>query len=375
MSQIHDRRIWPLSLAASEGFATARFGRWTSLLVIFAIAWCVAAPAAADAIGVTRLIQGEQAWIDAGGYVLVVTGARNESGTNPVPGAVCDRLTEIEGISAAFALQTSGARAAFTHIPGGRAPIYEVSPGAARFLGATPTASATVIVTSGLAQRTGVRDAEDVRLVLSAGGATTAKSGVLTARAVDSAVLGEEYDGALLVPAILTGDVSTCFVRTDAAHHKAVATALPALLAYGGQPALAQPRLFSSDFTVDYTSAYEDRDLRWLWVPAAALLALIWMITQWFRRSQLAIYVTFGMKPAPRLVMQVSEWAVLVAFGLPWGWGLGIVWALALGASVETALTQVSLHAILTVLAASVVVVLFGLRPTGSLLDALKDRT
>jgi len=46
----------------------------------------------------------------------------------------------------------------------------------------------------------------------------------------------------------------------------------------------------------------------------------------------------------------------------------------ALGARVTQALTQVTAHALLVVLGASVIVVLLGFRPTGTLLNALKDR-
>ena len=95
---------------------------------------------------------------------------------------------------------------------------------------------------------------------------------------------------------------------------------------------------------------------------------------QWFRRSQVAIYATFGMRAASRLVMQTAEWGVLAALGLLWGWALGVVGALALGARWEQAVSLVSFHAVLTVAGASLVVILLGLRPTGTLLNALKDR-
>lgn len=367
--------VWPLPLAAREGIATARNGRWTSLLIVIAVAACIAGPAAADASAVSRLIADEQAWINAGGHVFVVTGARTEATENPIVSTTCDRLAQLDGVSAAFALRPVENRAAFSHIPGGRAPVYEVTPGAPAFLGSVAGLGAPVIVTTGLAQRTGVRDGETVRLIESDGLVTSPPSDQLVAQVADSAVMGEEYDGAFLVPTVWVGDARVCFVRTDSAHYSAVAAVLPTLLAYDGQPALVQPRLFSSEFTVDYAHAYEDRALRWLWVPSAVLLLLIWAITQWFRRSQLAIYTTFGMRTASRMTMQASEWAVLSAFGLMWGWGIGVTWALALGSRVDVAAALVSSHAAATLLTASAAVVLFGMRPTGSLLDALKDRS
>ena len=369
------RRVWPLGLAAREGLATARTGRWTSLLIVVAVAWIVAAPGAADAVGVTRLIESEREWIDAGGHVFVATGARTEAGQNPIPADVCDRLAGIDGIGAAFALKRTNANGSLAHIPGGRASIYDVSAGAAKFLGVDPAPGGIVIATAGFAERTGVRDGDLVTVVQRAGQGTAAStSDQLTVRVADTFVMGEEFDGALLMPTPLAGDADACYVRTDAAHHRAVESALPAYLAHEGQPAIPNPRLFESDFTVDYTTAFEDRPLRWLWVPAAALLGLLWAMLQWFRRSHVAIYATFGMRAASRLVMQAAEWGVLAALGLLWGWGLGVVGALALGARWEQAVSLVSCHAVLTVVGASLVVILLGLRPTGTLLNALKDR-
>jgi len=124
---------------------------------------------------------------------------------------------------------------------------------------------------------------------------------------------------------------------------------------------------------VDYTTAYEDRQLRWVWVATAAVLGLLWAMVQWFRRTHVAIYSTFGARAPSRLVMQVTEWAALATVGALWGWALGVTGALAFGAQAGHALTLVSFHGALTLLGATAVVVLVGLRPTGTLLTALKD--
>lgn len=368
-------RIWPLNLAAREGGATARTGRWTSVLMIIAIAWAIAAPGMADALGVTRLIESEREWIDAGGYVYVVTGARQDGLELPVPAQVCDRLSRIDGINSSFALAGSDANGSVAHVPGGRVSIYEVSAGALAFLEIDPDERGVAITTPSFSERTGVSDGDPVTVIRRGGPVHPAgASDLLTARLADTAAMGDEFDGALLVPAQLNDTANACFVSTGAAHHSAVEAALPAYLAYDGTPAIANPRLFASDFTVDYTTAFEDRPLRWLWVPAAALLGLLWAMLQWFRRSHVAVYSTFGMRAPSRLVMQVSEWAVLAGVGTLFGWALGVTGALALGARSSQALMLVSSHAALTLVGASLIVILLGLRPTGTLLNALKDR-
>jgi hypothetical protein len=373
------RRAWPWRLAAREGLDTATTGRWTSLLVMVAVAWACAIPGAADAVGVTRSVEGERAWLDAGGRVFVVTGARDaQNQTNPVPAAACDALSRVEGIDASFALKFTSAVGSLAYIPEGRVSLYEVSPGALAFLGAEPAPGGSVLATVGFADRTGVVSGDQVRVTRRAGpNANPATSDPLTVTVVDSAVLGDEYEGSLLLPYSPSPSDATadlCYVRTDTAHYEAVASAVGAWLEYGGKAAIANPRLFSGDFTVDYTRAYEDRPLRWVWVPSAALLALVWGMIQWFRRGQVAIYATFGARPHSRLIMQATEWAVLAVAGAAWGWSLGVVAAIAFGARASQAVQLVTYHAGLALLAASAAVVLVGLRPTGTLLNALKDR-
>lgn len=368
--------MWPLGLSAREGVATARTGRWTSTLIVIAVAWAIAAPSIADAVEVTRLIESERAWIDAGGYVFVVTGARETGGTAaPIPADVCDRLSRMEGIDASFALKRTGARGSVGHVPGGQATIYDVSAGALQFLRVEPDPRGVVIATTSFAERTGVADGDPVTVVRRASPeVAAATSDLLTTRVADTSTMGEEYDGALLMPARLTDTADACFVRTDAAHLSAVEAALPTLLGHEGKSAIPNPRLFASEFTVDYSTAFEDRPLRWLWAPAAALLGLLWAMLQWFRRSQVAIYATFGMRAPSRLVMQVSEWAMLAAIGALFGWALGVTGALALGARSAQALGLTSAHAGLTLIGATLLVIVLGLRPTGTLLNALKDR-
>jgi len=265
-----------------------------------------------------------------------------------------------------------------SYIPEGRVSLYEVTPGVFAFLDMEPAPGGSVLATRGFAERTGVVGGERVRVTRRAAPESDpATSDPLAVTVVDSSVLGDEYEGSLLLPYSPSPSDPTadlCFVRTDTAHYVAVASALGVWLEYEGKPAIANPRLFSGDFTVDYTHAYEDRPLRWVWVPTAALLALLWGMIQWFRRGQVAIYATFGARPRSRVVMQATEWGVLASVGAAWGWSLGVLAAVAFGSRAAQAVQSVSFHAGLALVGASAAVVLIGLRPTGTLLNALKDR-
>ncbi len=369
------KRVWPLALAAREGFETSRSGRWTSLLIVLAVTWACAVPGAADALNITDLVEKEHAWIEAGGNVFVVEGARAEGIPNPIPAPACETLSQYEGIDASFALIRTNASGALSHIPGARPALYGVTPGAFKFLGIEPDAEGTVIATAGFARRAGLANGDPAVVVRRAGlGVSEARSDVIRLAIADTTVMGEELDGALLLPSAVPTTADACYVRTDAAHHRAVEATLPSLLSYNGMPAVPNPRLFSGEFTVDYTTAYEDRPLRWVWIATAGALGLLWGLVQWFRRSQVAIYATFGAKARARLAMQSTEWGILALVGAVWGWSLGILGSVAWGARAYPAFSAVSFHTALTVLGASILVILLGLRPTGTLLNALKDR-
>lgn len=369
------RPVWPWRLAAAEGVATARTGRWASAIVVVVLAWLCAAPGAVDAITVDRLVKGEQAWIAAGAFVYRVQGATTSGLTNPVPAGACDRLAQTDGIDAAFAARRDTTPARTTAAPGGRISLIHVSPGALGFLAAASHPHGVALVTEELAERIGVTDGDPIQLLTTPDGATPADTPtVLTTRVVPTDQLGTDLAGTILVPGAPEERADLCLVRTHPSHAAAVEDLLPSALAWDGTPARATPLLIDSPFTIDYTTAYDTRALRWAWIATAVLAALVWALVQWTRRSYLAIYATFGMPAASRLIMTMTEWITLTALGGLWGWSLGVVGALAAGTTPAQALSQVTWHTTLTLLGASTLVVLIGLRPTGTLLDQLKDR-
>lgn len=359
------RRPWPWPLLVGEGLRTALTGRWTSLLVVTVVAWTCAVIGGADALAVSRTPRAEQEWVDAGAYVLRVTGAPSEGRLRPVPAPACERLADVSGVSDTFWAQRRGDPESFAHVPGGRFSVVDVSPGAFGFLAAEVPATASVLVSSGLAERVGLVDGAPV---------VVGTSGVLRARTSDVAVLGDDFDGVLLAPAGPRSRAETCFVRTDATHVAGVTQLAASVLGWDGTDAVVTPRLHSGQFTVDFSRAHEDRELRRGWAAGAGVLAMLWAVVQWFRRGHTAVYATFGVTAARRVVMQTAEWLALALAGLAWGWSLGVVGAVALGADVRSALVQVSVQSAATVLVASALVVLVALRPTGTLLDQLKDR-
>ncbi|UZN04082.1 hypothetical protein [Cellulomonas sp. S1-8] len=360
-----DRRPWPWSLLVAEGVRTARADRWTSAMVVAVVAWVCAGIGAADAVDVSRAVRAEQAWIEAGAYVMRVQGAIRDDDRLPLPAAVCEQLSDVDGVSGAFWATPRSDASSFAHVPGGRFSMVDVSPGVWAFLDVDVPPVPAVVVSEGLARRTGVADGSPVRV---------GESDVVTARTSFVAVLGNDLDGALLVPSGPRERADACFIRTDASHVEGVAELARAALGWEGTDAVVSPRLHGDEFTVDFSRAHEERELRWAWVAGGAFMAVIWALILWFRRGQTAIYATFGVTTARRVVLRVAEWSVLAGPGLLAGWALGCLVALALGADARSALTQTSVQAMAAVSMASALVVLVSVRPAGTLIDQLKDR-
>lgn len=366
--------VWPDRRAALEGLADARCGRWTAVVVVLAVGWTVAGVGLANALEVSRLIEVERAWVSAGGRVLVAEpGSRSE--TAAVDAAACTRLRETEGVAGAFAVKTTDRAAQPRTAPGTRATLTRVSPGIFAFFDLEAPTGAAVLAAPTTVDPVGLRDGDSTVLdVLAFDGTSASVAGTAEIRVVASAVLPDEVTGTWLVPDLHHGPATSCYVAAEPGRLDAVrAYAADALAGPDGAPAVVRPRLTESAHGLELATAYGSRPLRWAATAGAALLTALWAATGWARRGRLAVYATFGAHRRALLVMQVAEWAALSVVGGVWGWALAVTGALALGGDAETVLVQVTMHAVATWSGATAAVVLLGLLPTGSLLDALKD--
>jgi len=374
-------RVWPISLSIQEGLANARAGRWLSLGIVASVAWLTAGVGIANALDVQRLVTAERSWIDAGGYTFVVEAPPSNDGSASLDAATldaaaCDSLESVEGIDGSFAIAYTQVTLEPASAPGTAATVFAVSPGVYEFLGATPVDSAAVILTQGANDRTGLVNGEyTVFTSTSWDDSMAPERAVATVVLADTTMLGEQHQGTYLVPGLLPHGADACYVRTDAAHVDAVERYLASALGQGGNPAIVRPRLSANTYGVDFATAYQGRVLQWSWLAGGLVLAAIWAIVQWMRRTRMAIYATFGAAPRARLAMQFTEWVILGGIGAAWGWGIGMAFSLGLGVEPAIALGQVSGQILALWFVTSLGALLIGLLPVGTLLDALKDRT
>jgi len=368
------KRLWPTGLAIREGCANAASGRRMAVTICAGVALVVCGVGLANALEVSSLVESEQRWIDDGAFVLVVESAPTDSGGG-VAVAACDRLAQVDGIDASFAVTVTDRTAQPANAPGTHATLALASPGVYEFLGAPVPAGAGVLVPPQVADDTGLADTESTQLTIEHPGERSDRVPV-TAVLVEGTVLGEQLVGAYVLPAMLSGRSSQCYVRSDAAHIDGVRTYVrTALAAADGTPAVAHPRLTENAYGLDFTTAYDSRVLRWAWAAGAAVLVSLWALLQWTRRARWAIYATFGADRRARLTMQSAEWFSLSVVGAVWGWGTAVALAIGLGADVHVSVVQVTGQLVATWCVGSLGVVAVGLAPVGTLLDALKDRT
>ncbi len=369
-------RVWPIALSVREGLAGARAGRWLSLGIIASVAWLTAGIGIANALDVQKLVTAERSWIDAGGYTFVVEPSQSNEGSGTLDAATCDGLSSIDGIDGSFAIAFTSATMEPASAPGTAATVFAVSPGIYAFLSVRPVEGAVVILAQGVNNRTGLVDGERTFITSKPyDDSTVPERAYVTVLTADTVVLGEQHQGTYLVPSLLPLGANACYVRTDAAHADVVEGYLASALGRSSNPAVVRPRLSANTYGVDFATVYQDRVLRWSWLAGGLVLAAIWAIVQWMRRTRMAIYTTFGAPPRARLAMQFTEWVVLGGIGAAWGWGIGMAFSLGLGVEPAIALGQVTGQILALWFVTSLGALLVGLLPVGTLLDALKDRT
>lgn len=366
---------WPASLAAREGILNVVSGRWLPALLFVVTVAVTAGLGLASALEVSRLVDAEAEWIEAGGYSYVVEPAAS-SDKAWIDVDSCERMRDVDGVEGAFALTVTDATAWPASAPGTSSTFAQASAGAYDFFGLDSPNTASVLVTSAALDATGMVDGEITTMSVSRHDGSTDKSAAeVRAIALDSPLLPDALAGTYVSIDLISGEAQQCYVQTDAAHDLAVRDYLAGALASGDAPANVRPRLSANTYGIDFETAYDNRALTWAWAAGGTLLALVWALIRWMRRSRLAIYSTFGADLRARLIMQMTEWTAITGPGSLWGWAIGVTFALGVGGDPAVVLTQVSGLVVATWSLASVLATLIGLVPVGTLIDALKDRT
>jgi len=365
---------WRRTTAAWEGLAAAATGRWVSGLVVLAICWTGALVGGVDALDVQRVADGEAAWLAAGGLSFsVVRGQGGGDGGAPLDARACDALTGVPGVRAVVALAHQGEPVTLDGATAEDVPLVLASPGVWGAVGAGSSAVRDVIVPRHLAEPLGLRDGSWITL-RPAPGTTTVRvpSHPLRATVADTGPLGEDYDG-VVVPTTDAFPASACVITADAGQREGLRLAAPGLV--GRAPdARVVDQLARTTFTRDFAAELDGRPLRQSWLPLGLAWGLLWAFTLWIRRSQAALLASLGLDRARHILLRATEWGLLSGTAAVCGLCLGALGAVAAGADVPLATSQVARIVLPAWLVATALALAVPPPRHGRLLEHLKDR-
>jgi hypothetical protein len=372
MSVVGPRNAWRARHSVAEALANVRAGGFLMATLIALGAAMVAAVVAVDLGAAHRIVAAEDAYLAAGGDLLVAQPA----GQGEVDAAACADLAGLAGVRTAFALDVQPGGARLVGRPESQQTFVMATPGVAEFLGLDHLGGDQAAVSTLIADRwqwsPGSRfqlDDDDAR-------ALHAPPGVLTVAAVSNLELISQSasTGVLLVRAP-TGTAQACYVQVMPSYKKDLKAAIPALLGESSRDTIqVAERLPAGGFAQDPAREFEARPTRWAGAGAGAVAGLLWAVVAWTRRGRAALYASIGVPYSGGVLIRWTEGMVVVVSGILWGAvlsvGAAMLWS---GADAGLGVTMALQHLVAALATGVLVVVLTGL-PRPPTLSALKDR-
>ena len=306
----------------------------------------------------------ERSLIAAGGYVAVA------SGQGGLPAARCAALQVEPGVVAAGGVRAHG-QVTFATQPGVLFQSASVTEGILRTWDPAwpPLANAgsSLVLGRAAADELGVRDG----LVIAEAGDAPATVSVIDTNRRNAQAARWVLD---VVPA--DGLVDECWVQFEPQAFEAGSAALAAELTVGSTEAVVRPYLRQGEFARNPAEELRDRPQRLGWAVVAALVAAVFVLAAWFRRAELGLYLALGSPRRALFVAFAAEAWVICALG----WGISLLWAVALARAFDYTVTAGALRlALLTsascalaVIAVAPVLCTFVTR--GNVASLLKDR-
>lgn len=372
---------WRIRVALGEGLRNWAYGRWVTAIVTLVAVVSVAAPATVDSIQVAKIAAAEQAWLKAGGRVLI---ASNEK--EGVSMEACETLGGIDGVEGAVAVTRQRGMAGTSAAPGATVSVTTVTAGISRFLrvdsigdGAIIAASVEGAVGSGswIELRPDLRASQgDQPESVTESQARIPAEPVRVAMVSDLSILGDANAYGVLLPVAASGRADACFVRADAGYVEPLRKALPALLGRTAEnaPTIVVDRLSGGAFARNYVTEFRQRTSAALAYLAGFALGVFWLMVRWMRRSQDGLYATLGADSVTKAVIRSTEWLVVILIGLFLGYVSSGWIVVASGYSIREATPFMLRSMIVTASVASAVGTLWFLVPHSDPLAALKDR-
>ncbi len=372
MSGATPRNGWRARHSVAEAVANVRAGGFLAATVIAVVALMVAAAVAADLGAAHRIVAAEDAYLAAGGDLVVAQAA----GEGSVDAAACVDLAALAGVRTAFAFDVQPGGARIEGRPESQQTVVTATSGVAELLGIERLDADQAVVSTLIADRWQWSPGSRFRLDAHDALALHIPPGVLTAAAItDLGLISQSASTGVLLVRAATGTAQSCYVQVTPSYRDDLMATIPALLGETSRGAVqVAERLPAGGFAQDPAREFEVRPTRWAGAAAGAIAGLLWAVVAWTRRGRAALYASIGVPWSGGVLIRWTEGLVVVVSGTLWGIVLGLGAAvLRSGVEPDLGVTMASQHLVAALATGVLVVVLTGV-PSPPTLATLKDR-
>ena len=292
-----------------EALCNLRTGRLATVIVVLSAFIAVSSTAYLEARAAQSAREDLEEFQSAGGFIFAIgpipTGPAGSAVPEPLLRRDCERLNGVPGVVGAGSAGRPY-EVGFVNSPGERFNVIDVTPGmhaVLRTLGLDPEATAGDLVVSGSRlERLGVAPGRTAGI--DGHGLTRFYEAPL--ESVSAGFIGVAFG--VVAP---TGAAEGCYVAMEP---RALDLA-PGLRAVFGRSDTGVRRVLAgAELAPDALEAHATRDSRHAWWLTAALVALVARFALWTRRSEIALYRSFGLRPGDvRLLLAIELAAGLLA--------------------------------------------------------------
>ena len=255
----------------------------------------------------------ERDYAAAGGYVAVVTGQQGG-----VDAGRCARLREWPAVVAAGAVRVTGT-VSFVSAAGVLFQSAAVTEGALRVWAPSRRAApldggASYVSGRAFAKELGLREGSYTALV--------GEPAATLRTVIDAERRNPQVQRWLLDVVPPVGLADECWVELRRESYAPGIASLAAWFSSGSSEAVVRPYTRRDEFTRDPLREFRDRPQRFGWVAAGGLIAAVFLLSAWFRRAELGLYLALGTGRLQVVSMLAVEAALLVGVGVllavPW---------------------------------------------------------
>lgn len=373
MSRGTSRHTWRARHSIAEAAANVRGSGLLAVTLIAVVAVVVGSAVVVDLVAGQSVVTAEETYLASGGDLLIASVA---SDTESIDAAACVRLSAVNGVLTAFALDVHTGAARLVGRPESQQTVVTATAGVVALWGLEPLGADQAMASTLIADRWQWASGSRFQFDPDVARELELPQGVIeTVAVVDLDLISEGASTGVLLLRPATGTSQSCYVQVRAAYKADVIAAMPALLGETSRQSIqVVERRPAGAFAQDPASDFSSRSTRWIGAAAGAVAGSLWAVVGWTRRGRAALYDSIGVPWSGGVLIRWGEGLIVVGAGTLWGsclgWAVAVTWW-----RVDPALAAAMApqHLVAAFAAGFVLVVLAGI-PTPRTLAMLKDR-